>query len=453
MPLDKSSKQRQKILIISHDKIGTSMAGPGIRYHYMGQELSQLFDVTIGFFDQRYLPDAAFNHRYKVKHIDAYTFVPGFKDFDVVIALWLNESMINYCNENDIFMAFDLYAPVPVESLAASLFGGNEIKPENDFEYKSSLAMYRRFFENGDLFLCSNPRQLDYWVGYVFGADQVRLSTYDKRPFYDRFIIAPMGIDSRTPLQHTEQVIKGVMQGIEKTDKVLLWTGGIWGWYDGQILMRVMKRLAVKRPDIKLVFLGTKHPNPDVREMKESFDTRQLAKKLGVLNKNVFFKDGWVPYHERINYLLECDVAINTHKTSIETEFSHRTRVLDHILAELPSISTCGDYLSDEVIERKGLGLTVPPSNEAALEAAIIRILEPTEYAKTKKAISVARPSYDWQESLSMLKGFLAADPTKLQRLSSVPMRRSRKGAIGFARKVTPVFVKKIIIRGISYGD
>ena len=441
------TKVKKKLLIISHDKIGSSMAGPGIRYHYMAETLSDSFDVTVGFFDPSYLPEEDFSHSYKTKHIDAHFFEPGFEGFEIVISHWLSETMLHYCNTNQVFVVIDLYVPGPIENLASVIYSGKTIRHENDFEYNRALAMYKKFFENGDLFLFSNQRQLDYWTGYAFGSDQIHLSTYSKRPIYERFIYAPMGIDTKQPIKHTNDVIKGVIPGIRQSDKVLLWTGGIWGHFDGQVLIKTMSKLKGKRPDIKLFFIGTKHPNPSVPQMKESLDTKRLAAELGLLNKTVFFNDGWVKYPDRINYLLEADAAVNTHKSSIETEFSHRTRVLDHLLARLPTISTEGDYLSDVVIGPKGLGIVVPPNDEAALEEAIIKILEPEKSNDIKKAIAQERKSFDWENTMSHLKQFLSGNIDKLPLLnttSKLPKISKTRRAV---KKVLPVPIKKAIIR------
>jgi hypothetical protein len=62
--------------------------------------------------------------------------------------------------------------------------------------------------------------------------------------------------------------------------------------------------LCAKRDDIKLYFMGIKHPNPEVRELSMVNDTVNLANKLGLTGKNVFFNFGWVPYEERHNYFL-----------------------------------------------------------------------------------------------------------------------------------------------------
>lgn len=423
------------------------MAGPGIRYHYMAQELSDLFNVTVGFFDPTYLPKDDFEHSYKTLHIHAPTFEKGFKGFDVIIALWLSESMIDYCNRNKIFTVFDLYAPVPVENLAKSIFNEDEVMPEHEFEYSTSLEMYRKFFENGDLFICSNRRQLDFWIGYVFGANQITLSTYRKRMMYERFIYAPMGIDLSTPLKHTKNVMKGVLPDIKESDSILLWTGGIWGWYDGKVLILAMHKLLKLRPNIKLVFFGTQHPNPGVPEMKESYATRQLADKLGLTNKNVFFNSGWVPYRDRINYLLEASAAVNTHKESIEMEFSHRTRVLDHILSELPSVTTEGDYLSDSAIRGEGMGITVPAGDPEQLVKAIIDVLKPQKRSQIINNIRNQKPQYDWAVTMQELKDFIGQNPSKLHVHPIASRLKRSHPAVRSIKKAIPLPVKKAIIR------
>ena len=298
------------------------MAGPGIRYHFMARELAKDFSVTVGFFDKDYIPPLGFPESYTTQYIPRDSFSESFSDFDIIIAMWLSDEMIEYCHNNNKFIVFDMYAPVPVENLALFLYSGNPITPHTDQEYLASCVMYDNFLRNGDLFLVSNQRQLDLWIGYMFGADQARVTSYEWRPFFDRFVYAPMGIDARMSLKKTNKVLRDVIPGIGKDDKVLIWTGGIWNWYDGQVLVHAMARLKTTHPEIKLVFFGTKHPNPNVPEMKETTRTHDLAVQLGLLGENVFMQQTWVPYNDRIDYLLEADVAINTNKPSIESEFS-----------------------------------------------------------------------------------------------------------------------------------
>lgn len=443
---------KKKVLIISHDRIGSNMAGPGIRYHYMAEVLSADFDVTVGFFDPGYLPEKSFSASYSVAHIHDVEFHKIFEGKDAIISLYLNDDMIDYCDKHGIYLVFDIYAPVPVENLALALYGNNKITGESDFVYTRSNLMYERFFQSGDLFLLSNRRQLDYWIGYVFGADLIRLSSYSKREVFDRFVIAPMGIDAKSTLSHTKNVIRGVLPGVGDSDKVVLWTGGIWNWFDAQSLIRAMSNLAKKRPDIKLVFFGTKHPNPDVPEMKEALEAHNLAEELGVLGKNVFINVGWVSYADRINYLLEADVAANTTKQTIESELSHRTRVLDHILTSLPTIATAGDYLSDEVIGPKQLGIIVPPGDIDAIEKAILEIVDDRTNATIRSNVAAIRQDYDWQTVLAPLRDALL-EMEKLPRVKITHIRKKRPSrAYKRIKQMVPSPVKKIILRTIRYG-
>ena len=106
---------------------------------------------------------------------------------------------------------------------------------------------------------------------------------------------------------------------------------------------------------MRLVFLGMRHPNADVPEMRMAVEARRLADELGLTGVHVFFNEEWVPYDDRQNYLLDADVAVTTHLHHVETDFSFRTRVLDYLWAGLPTVATNGDSLAD-LIEREGLG-------------------------------------------------------------------------------------------------
>lgn len=449
-----TAKLKKKILIISHDKIGKNMAGPGIRYHHMAEFLSRTFDVTVGFFDPTYLPDESFERTYDVTHVDVSTFQSSFSDKDAVIAMLITEEMMRYCKEHNIYIAFDIYGPVPVENLALFMYSGNPVTTDTDYDYRQSYNLYEKFFQYGDLFLLSNRRQLDFWMGYVFGTGIINVSNYLARLVFDRFIYAPMGIDTASKPKHTKSVLRGVLPGVKESDKVLLWTGGIWNWFDAQTLIKVMKRLSDERPDIKLVFFGTKHPNPDVPAMQEAAAALQLATELDLLNKTVFVHEGWVPYGDRINYLLEADVAVNTTKETIESELAHRTRVLDHLLAVLPTIATTGDYLSDEVIVQQDIGITVPPADEAALYDAILSAVDDQNNKRFRENIEKIRHNYDWSETLAPLNDALQNNMTKLPFVSVKKPREMRKDQFTYklAKKILPRSVKSIIIKVLRYG-
>ena len=135
-----------------------------------------------------------------------------------------------------------------------------------------------------------------------------------------------------------------------------------------------MDRLKDRHPDVRLYFLGMKHPNPGVPAMTIAFQTQELSRELGLTGTHVFFNEGWVPYGERADYLLDADVGVSTHFQHIETAFSFRTRILDYLWASLPIVATDGDTFGP-LIREHGLGRVVPPQDVEALELALEEML------------------------------------------------------------------------------
>jgi hypothetical protein len=254
--------------------------------------------------------------------------------------------------------------------------------------------------------MCASTKQRDFWLGQLSGLGRLNPQTYDEDETLESLItVVPFGLADATPV-HSKPAIKGVVPGIGPDDKVILWGGGVYNWFDPLTLLRAIDRLRHRRPDVRLFFLGLRHPNPDVPEMRMAVAMRELSDELGLTGKHVFFNEGWVPYDERQNYLLEADVAVSTHLDHVETAFSFRTRILDYLWAGVPIVATAGDALAD-VIESKSLGVTVPPGDVAALEDALFRVIDDEEFATLcRKNIATVAPQFRWSEVLTPLLEF-----------------------------------------------
>jgi hypothetical protein len=134
--------------------------------------------------------------------------------------------------------------------------------------------------------------------------------------------------------------------------------------------------------------------------------TRQLAADLGLTGKNVFFNDSWVDLDDRQNYLLEADVGVSTHFDHIETTFSFRTRILDYLWASLPIVTTRGDSFGD-LVEKEGLGVSVPERDVDALADALERMLYDVPARKAaQQAVARVRERFTWEETLRPLVEF-----------------------------------------------
>jgi glycosyltransferase involved in cell wall biosynthesis len=404
---------RKKILVLCHDIVGKNMAGPGMRYMHIAEVLGKKFDVTL----------AVLNDTNKGAD-DIVVIGPSTDDYkhhfdkaDCIFAQWLSEPMIAYAKSKGKLLAFDLYAPVPIEYLASLEFSSEAAKAEKDDEFNVIIAMYNNYFAMGDVFTCSNERQRDFWTGYITANGAFRPSNFKQKQMLDNFLICPMGTSvGPTP---KELLLRKEIKGLKKDDFVIVWTGGIWDWFDGQVIVRAMAQ--IKDPSVKLVFLGNKHPNSIYKEeTAETTATRKLAGKLGLTNKTVFFLDGWIPYDKRTAYFMDSDAAIYADKESLETRFSHRTRVLDHFWMEIPTICSSGDYMS-EIIAKYELGSVVEKRTPEAFAEAITALKsDHKQYARIKHNLHIHKKEFTWEKTLQPLVDYLSSE--KANHIPTIPL-------------------------------
>ena len=274
---------------------------------------------------------------------------------------------------------------------------------------QSATATLNEQLQRGDFFLCASTKQRDFWLGQMTALGRVNPLTYDEDETLESLITTvPFGVTDDPPVK-TKKAVKGVLPGIAADDEVILWGGGIYNWFDPLTLIRAMAVLADRRPQARLLFMGGKHPNPTVPEMRMAVEARALADSIGLLDKHVFFNHDWVPYHERQNYLLEADIGVSTHLDHVETAFSFRTRILDYLWTGLPIVCTDGDALADLVASR-GLGRAVPPGDVMALADALIELLDDDDARRVCSAnIAAVTPDLRWSVVLQPLVDFCRA--------------------------------------------
>jgi glycosyltransferase involved in cell wall biosynthesis len=123
-------------------------------------------------------------------------------------------------------------------------------------------------------------------------------------------------------------------------------------------------------------------------------EAREVAAPLG---DAVTFHEGWVPYEQRANWLLDADCAISTHREHLETRFAFRTRLLDCVWAGLPIVCTEGDELAERV-RRDGLGAAAAAGDVEATAAALDAVLERGRDAYGP-ALAQARGELAWERA------------------------------------------------------
>lgn len=417
MGLDKVFKGQAKILVITGDTVSSKMAGPAIRAWEMSSELSRKHEV-------RMLVRKASNVKPKMYLLDVLnpkTLPEHLAWADVVIfqGFIMHEFPdIAHCGK---VLVADIYDPFHLENL--EMFREDEASKRLNIA-GSDLGVINKQLEISDFFICASEKQRDFWLGQLAGIGRLNPHIYDRDPTLRTLIdVVPFGICSDPP-QHRSQVLKGVVPGIGEDDRIILWGGGIYNWFDPLTLIKAVGRVAEDHPEVKLFFMGLAHPNPDVPQMRMATEARDLALELDLEGTHVFFNEGWVPYDERANYLLECDIGVSCHLEHVETTYSYRTRVLDYFWAELPVIVTRGDALS-QLVEERGLGLTVEPGDVEGFASAIIRMLEEEELAREAKLnISKIRPELSWGQIMRPLDRFCSSPVHAADNMVAKPVPR-----------------------------
>jgi len=259
-----------------------------------------------------------------------------------------------------------------------------------------------------DLVLCASSRQRSLWLGHLAAVGRVNPLTYDASPELAELVaVVPFGTSaSPAPAASRAQLVGTAFPGIGDDDVLLIWGGGLYPWFDADVLLAALARLASTHPQVKLLFLGTRHPlapdedTPVVRGLKER------AAADGTLGRSVFFHDGWVPYDERHAWLGSADVGVSTHHPHLETEFSYRTRVVDYLAAGLPVATTDGDALAD-LVRTSGCGVVVPPHDVDALADALAGLADDRDRRRELSVrASVEARRLDWDAVAAPLVGF-----------------------------------------------
>lgn len=400
-----SARGPSRILIISNDTVDERMAGPGIRAWEMAHVLARTQPVTLAVPNEDPPPAESFR-------VESYRSKAGVAlrelatGHDVLIVQGFVLHLFPYLAEMGKILVVDLYDPFTLENL--HIFSNDPLQ-ERTAVHQSHLEVLNAQIRAGDFFLCASEKQRDYWLGMLAANNRINPHQYDADPTLRSLIeVVPFGVPSAPP-GCSQRVLKGVYPGIDEADRVILWGGGIWEWFDPLTLIRAVDGMRRTRPEVKLFFMGVKHPNPLVPHMAMTDRAMELARELELDGKWVFFND-WVPYRERQDYLLEADVGVSLHFDHLETRYSYRTRVLDYIWAGLPVVCTRGDAIA-ELVQAHHLGRVVDYGDVDGLVEALSALLdEPggkAAYAQRFRAVAAERT---WERVLAPLVRF-CGDP------------------------------------------
>ncbi len=417
-----------RLLVLSRAAVGSRMASPGIRaYHIAG---------ALG----RAMPDAEITLAVPAGRDEVPTPAPN-----VSLAQWMtNAEALALARAHDVAiarnfppqfagllgetrLALDAFTPLYVEWMELSR---RDIVPRWRRTWMSGNRWYLNFqLTISDFLFCADERQRDMWIGMLMALALVPPDVYERDPSLRRMIdIVPYGVPSQ-PLAPAGPVMKGVIPGIRKKDRLLLWNGGITEWNDPFTLLHAMDRIGATRDDVKLVFMGINHPDfafgPSGGVTRRALE---MAKDMGLYNRSVFFLEGWVPYERIDDYLAEADASVCLGYENVESRFAFRTRFVDLFRARVPLLCTQGDVLAERVAADP-LGLTVPERDVEAVVAGIERLLTDKPFAaRCRDRAAVIARELSWDTAVEPLAAFCRGNES-----FAMPPGRRRHQAYGRA--------------------
>jgi glycosyltransferase involved in cell wall biosynthesis len=433
MPEFDHSERRPHLLIVSHDVVDVKMAGPGMRYLEMARALSGEIDVTLA------VPSETSLDVPGLRLVRYWEDRPGslqvlVENSDIVLVSGYMVEKFPFLAHTRARLVVDLYDPFVLENLHYYLQEPVEVQEQlNDH----AVAITNHLAKIGDFFICGNDRQRDYWMGVLTANGRANPRNFLQDPtLYQLIDIVGIGFPSREP--QGKPMFRGVHPQLPPEARIVLWGGGIWNWLDPLTLIQAWPEVLARHPDARLVFLGTRHPNPLVPRHEMAEKAERLAAEIGEKDRSILFFE-WLSYEDREALLCEAEVGVTMHPVHVETRYSLRTRVLDYLWARLPVLITDGDVTSEWVREY-GIGAVVPPFDAGAVAAGLAEILDRPKSAWAP-AFEPLRASLEWTQVVQpllryCLEGERAPDRLERDVPASQPSPGSTAGRLARARVI-----------------
>jgi glycosyltransferase involved in cell wall biosynthesis len=388
---------------------GALAAGPGIRYGELAAVLRAAgHDVTLAAPEAG--ADAVWSSESVARLAEGHAAVvlgQGHADLGRAVARRLPP---------DLPVVVDCYAPGIIEAIALN---------EDPGMFPGFLARTVELLRRGDLFLVANEPQRLYTLGLLSAAGRLNPTTYAAPPLLE----VPFGVPSEPPGAVTTKVGRGVL--VPEDAALVLWYGGVYPWFDCATAVRGFARALERVPSAWFVIVGGRHPRahaPDARLL----EALSAARELGISERVV--EAPWGPYDQRIAWYAEADCAICLHHRGLETELSHRTRLVDLLWGRVPVVSSAGDVVGERAAAA-GAGITVPIGDAEAAGDALIELLgSPERREACRAAAADLAADLAWPRVLEPLVRWLEHPRVAADRVSTSSWRVALRSLLSAAR-------------------
>lgn len=321
-------------------------------------------------------------------------------------------------------VACDLYDPFPVENLHYA----RALGPETARHDRETLALA---LARADIFLCASAEQRLFYAGALFGAGRINAANFAEDPALPHLVaVVPFGVPAE-PSRGDRA--RGSLAAGAAADRPLILFGGIYDWYEPDLLLEAWPRIAAAVPGVQLLFFA--NPNPESTPQRAFARARERSRILDPGGRAILFSD-WLPYAARADLYAASDLAVSIASEGLESDLAYRTRLLDAAWGGVPSVTVSGGSLAAE-LEAAGASRRVPRDAEA-LAAAVVGML--SDAGRRATASAAARSfagSRPWKAVAAPLQAWCRAAAVDPGRLPLAPPRSGSLWNRVFTRRLS----------------
>jgi glycosyltransferase involved in cell wall biosynthesis len=404
----------RRLLILAPGRLGHLLSGPEIRAVRLARSLSAEHRVTL-------MAPGAERCEWEGNSVIPFSrhgLIREARRHDVVMAATIPPFALMLKNRLGFLAISDQYDPVELE---LGTLEGRAARAR-----ATARAARRLQLRCSDLVLCAGSRQralLEAELEAVAEADRPALCT------------VPFGIDDDPPAGGGSPLRDHFPQ-IGADDRIVLWWGSLWRWLDPETAIRAFASIGEQEPRVRLVFTAGRPPNGDVERHSVIDAAKDLARRLGVLDRSVFFLEEWVPFERRGDYLRDADLGLTLHRDTEEAPLAARARYMDYLWAGLPCVLGRGDETAER-FEAARFARLVEADSPDEVARAVLGSLDDSAQERGRDAARGLADEFRWPRVAEPLLG-------SLREIASVDVDRARSHEV---RRTTSYYLRRAVDR------
>ncbi|MGH9121615.1 MAG: glycosyltransferase, partial [Acidimicrobiales bacterium] len=244
----------RRVLVVTTDPLTENMPGPAIRAWHLAEVLSTSNDVIL-------VSTVAADRTHLQMSVGVAPAGPDRDELETWAEVVVIPAGVFYewpsLARPELVVVVDAYDPYHLENLEP---GATSDIVERDEQVGRLTTAISAHLARADLVLCATSRQRDFWLGTLAAIGRVNPYTYDQDPTFRSLVtLVPFGMPAEPPERRGRGLRESL--GVVNSDRVILWGGGVYDWFDPLTLIKAVDRLARRMSGVRLVFMGMSHPN------------------------------------------------------------------------------------------------------------------------------------------------------------------------------------------------